>query len=231
MADNTPNGTPPGGSGHDNDYETLNEFIRTTGIALTNAQLPDVLPLLQKKGIKPADITARLADLETLKALSEKQQKEKGDEKKAGQNYTAQLLLLQQDYPGDVELARLDFEDDAAALTTLGLTGRRKRNRPDYTRQALQLYNGALNDTGYATKLADSGIDNAKLTTMRDGFKHLEDLDTIQVAEDGEAQIATTNRDTAWDSLEDYMGNFYRRAKVALKDHPQLREKLGLLER
>lgn len=230
--DNTPNGTPtPGGGGNDNHYESLNEFILALDTRLTNGLLPDVLPHLQKVGYQPTAITAKQAELEALKSLTTKQVKEYGDQYKAGDNYDKQLAVLQEDYATHVDLARIDFEDDAAALTTLGLQGKRKRARADYATQALLLYNGVLNNTDYAATLAASGIDTATLTAMRDGFLQLQALDKTQTAETGEAQKATADRDTAWDALEDWKRIFDRKAKIALKKYPQLREKLGMLER
>ena len=226
--ENTP---PNGGRPHDNGYESLNEFVTATDIALTNALLPDVQPLLQKVGYPVADINARLADLQALRTLDQQQQKEYGDQYQSTNDYKKQLDLLNVDYPAHVELARIEFEEAPAALTTLGLVGKRLRNRADYSKQALQLYSGALANTDYAAALAANDIDTAKLTAMQAGFTQLEALDKAQTKETGEAQKATADRDKAWDTLDAWMSKFYRKAKIALRDHPQLREKLGLLER
>lgn len=213
------------------EYESLNDFITAADTALTNALLPDVLPLLQKVGYQPADINAKLADLQALRNLAQQQLKEYGDQYKATDDYKKQLALLNEDYPLHVELGRIEFEDDPAALATLGLNGRRMRARADFSKQALQLYNGALANTAYAATLAAAGVDAAKLMAMQAGFKKLEALDKAQTAEMGEAQQATALRNAAWDVLEGWMRKFYKKAKIAFRNHPQMSEKLGLLER
>ena len=228
----TPNGgTPPEKPKPGNSYESLNAFITATDTALTNAMLPDVQPLLQRVGCQPAGLAAKMASLKTLRQLAEKQQKEYGDQYKATSDYQKQFDKLNADYTDHVTLARIDFEENPAALTTLGLAGRRKRNRDDYSKQALQLYNGALGNAEYAATLAESGIDAAKLQEMQAGFAQLETLDKAQTSETSEAQQATVDRDNAWDLLEEWMRKFYKKATVALKNSPQLREKLGIIER
>jgi hypothetical protein len=221
----------PNDKPRDDEYESLNEFMTASDITLTNALLPDVWPLLEKVGYRTTDMSSKTAELQVLRGLSQRKEKEYGDQYKASAEYKEQLDLLNTDYPSHVALARIEFEEDAAALTTLGLVGKRLRNRSDYSKQALQLYDGALANTDYATALANNGIDAAKLTAMQSGFLQLEKLDAAQTKETGEAQEATVARDQAWDKLETWMRKFYKKAKVALRDHPQLREKLGLLER
>jgi hypothetical protein len=117
------------------------------------------------------------------------------------------------------------------AHTALHLVRHRQRNLNDYSQQALPCYNGVLANVDYKAKLAESGIDEAKLTAMQSSFKKLETLDKAHTAEMGEAQEATVARDTAWDALEMEMRIFYRKAKIVLKKAPQLREKLGMIER
>lgn len=225
----TPNGN--NGPQHNKYYKSLNEFITAADIALTNAQLPDIQPLLQKVGYPAADIAEKLADLQALRALDLQQQKEYGDQYKAFADYQKQVDRLNADYVAHVEMARIEFEDDPAALTTLGLNGRRLHTKADYSKQALQLYNGIKNNTDYAATLAAAGIDAATVTAMQAGFTNLEALDKAQTKEMGEAQEATAKRDKAWDILDSWMSKFYRKAKIALKNYPQMREKLGLIER
>jgi soluble cytochrome b562 len=115
-------------------------------------------------------------------------------------------------------------------LTALNLVRQHQRNLADYSRQALPFYNGVLANDDYKAKLAGSNLDEATLTTMQSGFKKLETLDKAHTAEMGEAQEATAARDKAWDAQEDWMRIFYRKAKIALKKAPQLREKLGMIK-
>ena len=59
----------------------------------------------------------------------------------------------------------------------------------------------------------------------------VETAQAAQIKETGEAQAATREHDDAVAALRGFMSDFYCVAEVATEDQPQLREKLGMLER
>ncbi len=211
-------------------YVSLTDFLSTHKKSLTNALLPDVLPLLKKRGYTEAIINSKLADLEALKEFDQAQKKEYGEQYEATEKYHLLEDSLHQDYIDHIKLARMVFKNNPAAKTALGLKGKRKQSAGGYCLQALDFYDGALADTDYQTALATKGTMVEELTAGKTGFDALTPLAAKQLKETGEAQAATKTRDAKWDELDEWMGEFKDTAIIALRKHPQLREKLGYVE-
>jgi hypothetical protein len=61
---------------NDSRYITIEQFLTDSGIALTTAQLADIEPLLQKRGIKKTEVIARQVQFASLAKLNQDQKKE-----------------------------------------------------------------------------------------------------------------------------------------------------------
>ncbi|RYD53282.1 MAG: hypothetical protein EOP52_03840 [Sphingobacteriales bacterium] len=212
-------------------YQTLSEFLERTETALTNAQLPDIAPLLAYRGIDPMMVQMRLQEAAHLRTLDAVQKKEAGDQLQATRNYEAALEAVHQDYVDDLRLARIAFKNDPSAQKALELNGTRKQSKGGYAGQGWAFYDNALRDPGYQALLAQKGIKMPDLQLRQQAFENLKELSAVQQQETGESQMATAARDAAYDALADWMSDFYEIAKVALRRTPQLMEKLGILER
>ncbi|MEO6831870.1 MAG: hypothetical protein ABI169_06695 [Chitinophagaceae bacterium] len=75
------------------------------------------------------------------------------------------------------------------------------------------------------------GISENDLSNGQQTFRNLQMLTAAQQKETGEAQQATVARDNAYDALHEWMSDFYKTAKVALRKYPQMMEKLGIKEK
>lgn len=211
-------------------YVNLAEFSRQSKTALTNASDPDILPLLKKRGYTEAQIADKLAKIELLGTLDEKQKKEYGEQYDATEAYTKAEDTLHEDYMDHIELARLVFKNDVAAKTAMGLSGDRKQSASGYSSQGLLFYNNALKNDDYKAGLATKGITEAELLAQQAAFTALDALASKQEKETGEAQRATKERDALHDELAAWMGEFKATAIIALRKYPQYREKLGYVE-
>ncbi len=79
--------------------------------------------------------------------------------------------------------------------------------------------------------LASFGYTTAKLSAERGKIVELSAAIQAHESASGAAQQATSEQNKAMDALDYWMGAFVRVAKVALRDEPQLLEKLGILKR
>jgi hypothetical protein len=213
-----------------NQYVSLSDFLKKSSIALSNASLPDILPLLAKRGYTDAIISSKLTELNTLQTLMENQKKEYGEQYDATQAYKKAEEVLHNDYMDHVILARMVFKGSYTAQAALGTNGKRNASTSSYIIQALQFYNAALSNPEYVTALGTKGIEEKELEAMKAGYENLLPLAAAQTKESGEAQAATKARDAAYESLHEWMSEFKETAIIALRKHPQLREQLGYKE-
>lgn len=223
--------TPGNNASNDSRYISIQQFLANANTAITNAQLTDIEPLLQKRGITKAALLAKQAELNELENLNEAQKTEYGQSYQATANYDALELSLHEDYIDHLTLARVVFKKNIAAQAALGLRGKRKSDDAGYCGQALQFYNGILKSDDFKAAMLTKGVDIAELTTMQVGYTNLEELASKKAKESGEAQAATNRRNIKYDDLQEWYSDFKETAKVALRKYPQYREQLGWIER
>lgn len=229
MENNNQNPAPNAGGGN-NSYVNIDTFISKCRVSLINAADEDIEPLLTKRGYPKTIIDAKLAALDELQALNEKQKKEYGEQYAATENYTKEENDFHELYTGHIVFARVDFKKDIAAQTALDLMSERKRTQTGYAAQASLFYNGILNNNNYKAIMNNRGVTNAEMQAQLDAIESFPTLKAAQAKETGEAQAATKARDAAYDDLEEWFSGFKAIAIIALKDVPQLREKLGWKE-
>lgn len=227
----TPPNTGNNNGGNNNRYITIEQFLTNSNTALTNALLADIEPLLLKRGIKKADVIAKQAEFAMLAQLNVNQKTEYGQSYQATADYDALENTLHEDYIDHLGLARIAFKNNVAAQTGLDLKGKRKIDEAGYCKQALQFYNGILESADYLAAMLVKGVDTTELTAMKAGYKNLEVLATKKSKEFGEAQAATAERNKLYEELGEWYSDFKATATIALRKHPQFREKLGWLER
>ncbi len=216
--------TPPDYS----DYQSINEFIYEAETMLTNAQLEDVLPLLEKRKYTKEVLKAKLAELEALRILNQRQKDEYGEQHEATEAFLTARAGLFKAYMKHLKLARMALRGNTGAKTALDLSGERKRSKSGYMAQAQQFYDGALNSDIYLAALDTKGIEKKELEAAKASLKGLKQLADAQKKETGEAQAATAARDAAYDELDAWVRDFKATAAIELEDMPGLMAKLGL---
>ncbi len=213
-----------------NNYEDFDTYYDNRRTALVNASDAEVEPLLTAADYPPTIIAAKLAELEALKKLSDDQKKEYGEQYDATKNFNDLASSLHPIYLTHVNYGKLIFEDDKAALKVLGLDGRRKQAEMAYCNQALDFYTNGLSNATYKAAINKRGITDTELTAGKTGFTNLKAMIPVKTKETGEAQQATSKRDDAWDTFDEWFVKFKKYAVLALSGTPQLKEKLGWKE-
>jgi len=213
-----------------NNYEDFDTYYDNRQTALVNASDPEVEPLLTAADYPPPIIAAKLTELEALKKLSDDQKKEYGEQYEATKNYNELANGLHPNYLTHVNFGKLIFKDNIAATKVLGLDGRRKQAEMAYCNQALDFYTNGLSNATYKAAINKRGITDADLTAGKTGYTNLKAMIPVKTKETGEAQQATSKRDAAWETFEDWFVEFKKYAVLALSGTPQLREKLGWKE-
>jgi hypothetical protein len=211
-------------------YEDFDTYMINREVALTNAADAVIAPLLTAAGYPPTIIAAKKVEFNALRNLGVLQKKEYGEQYEATKDFNELASSLHPTYLKHVNYGKLIFKEDKAAMNLLELNGRRKRAEANYVTQAMDFYGGALAKPEYKALFTARGITEAALTAGKNGYTTLKEMISIKNTESGEAQMATTKRDAAWEDFDEWFVEFKKYATLALSVTPQLREKLGWKE-
>ena len=227
MENQNPTPTPQRGG---NNYVDLAGYTTQCEVALSNAADAEIAPLLAARGYAAVTIAAKQTELANVKKLIANQIKEYGEQYAATKDYDDAVILIHPNYIDHIDLARIAFKNDTAAKTALGLKGDRKQSESGYRAQASLFYNGLLDNNDYKAAMAIKGVTDAELVKAEKAYDALGKKIADKLKETGEAQAATKARDKAIDDFADWFSDFKEVAKIALRQKPQLREKLGWKE-
>jgi hypothetical protein len=127
-------------------------------------------------------------------------------------------------YKSLAKVARAVFSKDKARLAALGLSGLEPKASAEFIAAASALFENAA----AAPDLPDYGYDIARLEADRARLAAFILADQKQQAAMGAAQQATQERDAALARMDAWHAQYIKIARVALRNQPQLLEKLGV---
>jgi hypothetical protein len=127
------------------------------------------------------------------------------------------------------QVARAAFARDKHRLTALGLTGVMPRKSAPFLVAAFTLFDNSLKLPEMQTALAIYGYDPTRLQNERAKITAYENTNQAQEAAKGAARQATRDQDVALKVLHDWVSQFVKIAKVALRDKKELLGKLGVV--
>lgn len=128
-------------------------------------------------------------------------------------------------YHEHVALARLTYKDSRGMRYRLDLNGPRKRRKEEWLAQAAIFYS---NIEVIAADMARYGVTLEVLQQTKAMIEALSTTRQQQLLRKAEAQNATEKRDAALKAMDIWMKDFKTVARLALKDHPQWLEMLGI---
>ena len=208
------------------------DLLDRVQVALTNATAdPDLGAALATVGYDTDALAEGRALRAALEAAAAAQDREYGDQYAATEAAGATFEAARTGYVRHLRLARVVFEGDAGRAGTLALRGDRPDDRAALLDLARTFYTNALADADAQASLAGVGVDQAALDAGMAAVRAAEAARAAQQQEAGEAQQATQARDAALAALQAWWTRFARLATLATDGTPQLRERLGLLER
>ena len=211
--------------------QSIDAKLAASQLALSNAAtIPKIGSLLIEFGYDAARIAEGQTLYETALAAQVSQKQEYGEQYEATQTFETAWKAANQAYMQSVKIARVAFKGDPNAAKALGIAGQRKYSYSGWLDQAQQFYLAALDNADFQTELALFGVTLEKLQAGKALIDDVVTAKTAKESETGQAQQATKTRDTALDTLDDWMSDFIAIARIALKG-TQLSEALGILER
>lgn len=134
-------------------------------------------------------------------------------------------------FTDDVRLLQSVFYRDIGMKEKLNLYGRKKRTIAGYLEQVRTLYNTLLQEPTILEKLVKLNITSE---TIQAKLKEIDELEqsynSFKETNKG-SQDATDERNKDFEKLRDWIRIFQNSCRIALRERPQLLEKVGILVR
>ena len=122
-------------------------------------------------------------------------------------------------------------KSDAGIPEIIRVNQQVKKTIQGFLIQARDFYRNVLKRPDIMEKVSIFGLNDVKMQEGLAGLEELERLNVRQKEKQGGAERATRVRDDAFKELNACYYDFVEACKIALRDSPQLREVLGILER
>jgi hypothetical protein len=210
----------------------ISERLNAANVAISNA-LSDaqIGKYLGEYGYQTPKLSEGKTLYEAADGAVKKQVAAMGDKKNASARQEAAEKRARTAYQNLAQVARAAFRGDKGSLASLGLDNPMPTPLPLFLTMATALFDNASHTAQIAATLAGFGYTTEKLSAERGKIVELSAAIQAHEAASGAAQQATSEQNKAMEALDYWMGAFIRVAKVALRDEPQLLEKLGILKR
>jgi len=188
---------------------------------------PEIQELVAAFGYSAEKLNAAKALYDSARTAVNLQKSKSGAQQESTSRLTEAEAAARDAYQALVKVARAVFIKDKAQLTALGLTGMEPEDLAGFLTAAYTLFDNAPN----LSALADYGYGAARLQTERGKISALDQANRQQEAAKGAAQQSTVDRDAALQVLNDWVAQYRKIARVALREKKQLLEKIGIVVR
>jgi hypothetical protein len=208
----------------------ISEYLLDAAVAIDNySAAPEIQALLAEVGYNADCLAIGKTLLTRATALNSQRGSEAGDQVNATSAKDAAWQQADEVYMKQVKLARIAVKKPGDR-GKLMLEGDRKHKFAGWVEQASEFYAHAC-EPEILAQLATVNLGKAKLQ----GGKALTDAviaaHMAQASAIGDKENVTDERDQAFDDLAAWMSDYLAAARVALEEHPQWLEKLGVLAR
>jgi len=206
--------------------------VTTIGGRLLQSDL--ILDNVRKEGLKDPMLEFNFDDTQQaagktlsdeLKALIEKQNAAYAAQKQATRDLNAAWEITKKHYQKYVSICRQVMTADM--FKDLGVTGKKKHSFTDWTTQARNFYNTALQTSGILQILLKYNITQVQLEEGLALLDVLVPLYNEQRNKVGLAQVATVDKDRKLAELQKWNSDFIFFAKLAHKDDKQNMERFN----
>jgi hypothetical protein len=205
---------------------TTAQQLNAAQLAITNSLAdPEIKAAVAQYGYTTAKLNAGKALYDAALAAVNAQKSGKGDQKTATADLKAAEKEARDAYQAAAKVARATL--DADGLARLGLAGKEPRNTAGFIQSGYTLFDNALTNG----ELADYGYTVDRLTAERAKIVAFDQANQAQEMAKGAAQQATQEQEAALKAMNDWVAQYLKIAKVALRGKKQLLEKIGVTAR
>lgn len=151
-----------------------------------------------------------------------------GQQQDLTESFYEAFKVAKQAYQDLAKVTKAIFKNDKGKLAQLGLDKPMPRSTAGFLAAAFALFDNAMNSPEIKAKLSEYGYDEEKLKTEKIKILDMQEANNKQEAAKGDAQNATKEKDKALKDLYDWVMQYMKIARVALKDNKQLLEKIAV---
>ena len=207
---------------------SIAERLNTAQMAVANSLAEaEIQSLVAAYGYPAGKLNEGKALYERALAAVNAQKSAVGAQQQATQELNQAEKSARDAYQSLAKVARAVFKNDKPRLTALGLTGTVPLSTAGFLASASALFQNAAD----VPSLADYGYDAARLESERAKITAFGSADGRQEAAKGAAQQATREQEAALRLLDAWRAQYLKIARVALREKPQLLEKIGVAAR
>jgi len=205
---------------------TTAQQLTAAQLAITNSLAdPEIKAAVAQYGYTTAKLNAGKALYEAALAAVNAQKSSRGDQKAATADLKAKEKDARDAYQAAAKVARAALDKDG--LTKLGLVGKEPRDTAGLIAAGYTLFDNAAD----SQLLADFGYDTDRIAEERAKIEAFDQANQAQEMAKGAAQQATQDQEAALEKLNDWLAQYLKIAKVALRGKKQLLEKIGVTAR
>ena len=196
--------------------------------ALTNAKnQPEIARALADVGYDTEVLNEGETILNATRQAYEANQTEDDETSEAYQAYSSLLERLEKIYSRHRKKAKVIFDGNMVIMDRLNISGALPRAYVSWLETVRRFYVVALEDAAIQEELLRLRVTPEEINECTRLIAELVNARSNYLREKGESQAATDTKNKAFDKLDQWMGDFYKVARIALEDQPQLLEALG----
>lgn len=208
------------------------QLLENFRVSLTNVESQSVIAsILAEYGYDLATVAQGRILLEEARNAYNLNKQEDNETVAAKFNLDTKIQEITSKYTIHRKKAKVVFRNDIVTLKLLGLTGTLPKAYASWLQTLKTFYSNVQANPDIQSKLLLFKITSDDIIECSTLITALEAARTLYLQEIGESQETTRLKDTAFNTLEHWMRDFYAVAKIAMEDQPQLLESLGLLVR
>ncbi|MCP4155043.1 MAG: hypothetical protein GY757_45385 [bacterium] len=190
---------------------------------------PRLIEAAQLYGYPPERIAGGSALFEQLGAAWEVQKTRGSELRVVHKQFVSKMKAADDTTLYFREMARLVFKDDAAMVELLELYQRKKRTYSERVAVNKRFFTNLFATTGAVEAMAAFNVTLEQLQAAEAVVDEAIAADTAKQAANAEAQVATDEKIKQFKIIRAWIALYIKVMRVALKDNPQLLEKLGII--
>lgn len=209
---------------------TVNGKMAQYTLSLNNTvKMPELASEMSKFGYPQPKIDEGFQLLNATANSIDTQKKEQDEEKAASAVYQTQKEEVNDTYATDRKKAKIAFMDDMVTLNKLALLGEEADIYDEWVADMKILYKTVLDEPELQAELASLQFTRGHAESMLSRIDSMERSGEGYYVEKGESEQARLDKVEQFNKLEHWMSRFYKVARIALADKPQLLEAIGLV--
>lgn len=209
-------------------YLSNEQMLRNFGAMFENlSKESDLTTELAEYGYDEAKIAEGKQLYDEARKTFDTNVKETREESLASLIFQEKYQNVQKQYSTHRKKARIIFEDNEEALVQLKLKGSAARAIALAMEEMRAFYQLLDSTPNLLTPLKQLKVTEQEVKTQLQEFSEVEKAYATYLQEKGESQQATRDKNKAFEALDKWVSKFYKVAKIAFEDRPQLMEALG----